>query len=151
MRAVNNKAVLGHTGQDRRRAKCLAATIAAVPLFALPAFGTATAAEPRQPALGAANSAEPQVFDALTPGARVLTLSLLAGGNDDDLGGIVCQDGRTCVPVPYPYLSRSVGVDDLDNALHSEGSPGHQIVYGYSQGARVASDWLNEHGGTAGA
>ncbi|MCH9733748.1 MAG: PE-PPE domain-containing protein [Actinomycetia bacterium] len=138
MRVVNNRVGLGNAGQDRRRAKCLAAVVATVPLCALPAFGTAAAAES-------------EVFDALKPGARVLTLSLLEGGNDDDLQGVVCQDGRTCVAVPYPYLFRSVGVEDLDAALHSDGSTGHQIVYGYSQGARVASDWLNEYGGTADA
>jgi len=164
MRAVDNKARFGWSGQDRRRAKCLAAAIAAVPLCALPTLGTATAAEPELPgpgtvtdaepelpAPGTVTDAEPRLFDALTPGARVFTLSLLAGGNDDDLGGVVCQDGRTCVPVPYPYLFRSAGVDELDDAIRSDGSPGQQIVYGYSQGARIASDWLDKYGGTAGA
>ncbi len=43
-------------------------------------------------------AAEPQVFDALRPGARVLTLSwgipisLIARGNEHDLRGEVCEE-----------------------------------------------------------
>ncbi|MGB0973237.1 MAG: PE-PPE domain-containing protein, partial [Mycobacterium sp.] len=120
------------------------AAIAAAPLFALPALGTATAASP-------------EVFDALRPGARVLTLSwgfpisLIARRTDDDLRGEVCEERRTCKPVSYPWLDRGLGVALVDYTLHSEGSPGQQIVFGYSQGARVASGWLKKHAGTADA
>lgn len=97
------------------------------------------------------SAADAAVFDALPEGpARVLTLALIPGGNDDDLGGVVCQEPRACVAVPYPYLFRSVGVADLNNALIS-GAPERQIIFGYSQGARVAAEWLEEHGGTEGA
>ncbi|MCH9733749.1 MAG: PE-PPE domain-containing protein, partial [Actinomycetia bacterium] len=156
MRPINNKAALGLAGQDRRRAKCLAAVVAAVPLLALPALGTATAAEPQLPALGTATAAEPQMFDALRPGARVLTLSwgypisVIASGIDDDLRGEVCEE-RTCKPVSYPWLDRRLGAALLDYTLHSEGAPGEQIIFGYSQGARVATAWLDKHAGTADA
>lgn len=142
MRVVD-KVAADRRRKNRRRAKCLAAAVAAVPLLALPAVSTAGAS--------AAAVVQSPVFDALLPSpARVLTLSLIAGGNDDDLRGVVCEQ-RTCVPVPYPYLDRKTGVIDFDNGLHANGSPGRQIGYGYSQGARVMSDWLNSYAGTEGA
>lgn len=123
----------------RQRAKCLAAAVAAVPMVALPSVATT-------PVASAA------IFDALPPGpARVLTLSFIEGSNDDDMQGVMCQEQRSCVPVPYPYLLRSVGVKDLDLALHDGGAVGPQIVFGYSQGARIVGDWLEEHAGTEGA
>ena len=91
------------------------------------------------------------VFDALPAGpARVLTLSFLPGSNDDDMGGILCQEQRTCVSVPYPYLLRDIGVKDLDLAIHG-GTTDPLIVFGYSQGARVSAEWLQAHAGTEGA
>ncbi|MGB1225781.1 MAG: PE-PPE domain-containing protein [Mycobacterium sp.] len=135
MRGVG-KVATGVGGPQRRRAKCLAAAIASVPLLALPAVGTAAAADA-------------PVFDALPPGpARVLTVdTLTAGGNADDLQGVVCEAPRVCTAVPYPYLNRPAGVVELDEALRTYASE-QQIVYGYSQGARVAKDWLDQYAGT---
>ncbi|MCB0950213.1 MAG: PE-PPE domain-containing protein [Mycobacterium sp.] len=133
---VFNKGVAGRAARGRRRAKCLAAAAASVPLLVLPTVGTAGAADA-------------PLFDALPPGpTRALTLSLIAGGNDDDLRGVVCEAPRTCMPVPYPYLDRAAGVVELNKALHSSDAPAQQIVYGYSQGARVAKDWLDKYAGT---
>jgi hypothetical protein len=87
----------------------------------------------------------------LPENARVLTLSLLPGGNDDDLRGEVCSGGRTCSSVPYPYLLRAEGVELLDQAIRQPlptPEQPHQIVFGYSQGARVAADWIAQHAGT---
>lgn len=123
--------------RQRRRATPLAAAVASVPLLALPAVGTAAAAEA-------------PVFDALpSKPSRVLTLSLTGFELDDDLRGTVCGGQRICISVPYPYLDRAAGVANLDNALRKDAAD-HQIVYGFSQGANVAGDWLDEHFGTEG-
>ncbi len=131
MRVVDEVAGDAQRGQ-LRLAQCLAAVVASVPLLALPAAGTAAAAET-------------PVFDALpSKPSRVLTLSLTYFELDDDLRGTVCEGQRTCISVPYPYLDRAAGVANLDSALRN-GTGNHQIVYGFSQGANVAGDWLNEH------
>lgn len=138
---IGSEVEAGDAQKRGRRAKCLAAAAAAVPLLVLPAVGTATDAD--------ASAAEAPVFDALPPGpTRALTLSLIAGGNDDDLRGVVCEAPRTCMAVPYPYLDRAAGVVELDNALRRSDAPDHQIIYGYSQGSNVAGDWLNKYAGT---
>ncbi|MGB7503964.1 MAG: PE-PPE domain-containing protein [Mycobacterium sp.] len=115
--------------------------MASAPLIVLPAaMGT----------VGVATAPEAAALELLPPDpARVLTLSFLPDGNNDDLGGVVCESPRTCVSVPYPYLIRSQGVIDLNNKL-LDGTTGKQIVFGYSQGARVASDWLSEYAGEEG-
>ena len=137
MRVANEIAACASRRQ-RRRAKCLAAAVASVPLLVLPAVGSAAAADA-------------PVFDALPLGpTRALTLSLIAGGNDDDLRGVVCEGQRTCMAVPYPYLDRAAGVVELDNALRND-APSQHIVYGYSQGANVAGDWLKQYAGIEGA
>ncbi|MDZ4236514.1 MAG: PE-PPE domain-containing protein, partial [Dietzia sp.] len=77
--------------------------------------------------------------------ATVLTIALFRnGGDQDELGGLLCESPRTCVSVPFPYLQRSIGVKDLDEAIHGDTFGQRQIVFGYSQGARVATDWLEE-------
>ncbi|MCV7152041.1 PE-PPE domain-containing protein [Mycolicibacterium pyrenivorans] len=77
--------------------------------------------------------------------ATVLTMALFRnGGDQDELQGLLCESPRTCVSVPFPYLQRSIGVDDLDEAIHGDTFGQRQIVFGYSQGARVATDWLEE-------
>lgn len=127
----------GHTG--KRSAKWLAAA-AAAPMLVFPALGPGQAAAAQ--------------ISLLPENARVLTLSLLPGGNDDDLRGEVCAGGRTCSSVPYPYLIRAQGVELLDQALRQpapDPEQPHQIVFGYSQGARVAADWIGQRGGTEGA
>jgi hypothetical protein len=83
--------------------------------------------------------------------ATVLTMALFRNGGDrDELGGIMCQGSRTCVSVPFPYLERRVGADDLNAAITGDTSGQPLIVFGYSQGARVVSEWLDEHAGTEG-
>ncbi|MDZ4233213.1 MAG: PE-PPE domain-containing protein [Dietzia sp.] len=90
-------------------------------------------------------------FDYFHPGpARVLTLSLIPGGNDDDLQGAVCASPRTCETVDYPYFFRSAAVANLDEALR-DGTTGQQYVFAYSQGARVVSLWLKERSEEEGA
>jgi hypothetical protein len=135
---VSHKAGTHKGASVRRGAKWLAAAAATAPIVAMPA-------------LGAVPSALAAEFDYFPPdSARVLTLSFLPGGNNDDLRGVVCQAPRACESVPYPYLIRSVGVTDLDTKLR-DGTTGQQVVFGYSQGARVASDWLETYAGTEGA
>ncbi|KWX66705.1 hypothetical protein ASJ79_05745 [Mycobacterium sp. NAZ190054] len=113
---------------------------ASAPLIALPVVGSVPYAEAE--------------FSFLPDKARVLTLSLLPGGNDDDLRGEVCSAQRECSSVPYPYLLRTHGVSLLDTALRQpmpDPEQSRQIVFGYSQGARVAVNWIEEYGGTEGA
>ena len=121
------------------RAKAAAVALASAPLIVLPA------------AMGVTTAPQAAALELLPPEpARVLTLSFLPDGNNDDLGGVLCESPRTCVSVPYPYLLRSAGVIDLNNKL-LDGTTGKQIVFGYSQGARVASDWLAEYAGKEGS
>ncbi|KMO82200.1 PE-PPE domain-containing protein [Mycolicibacterium chlorophenolicum] len=116
----------------RRRLALLAAAATAVPLVAgMPALATA-----------------PEAAAALKP---IVTLALYPGRNTDDHGGIMCTGARTCQPVSYPYLERSVGAEDLQSALTLDTSGGQVVVFGYSQGARVVSQWLEEYGDAPGA
>lgn len=120
----------------RRKALAVAAA-AAVPLIAIPAGGMPGA------------SAEPFNYFPTEP-TRVLTLSLLPGGNDDDLSGVMCQTPRTCQNVPYSRASSSAAVSTLNKALR-DGTTGKQIVFAYSQGARVVGRWILENEGAEGA
>ncbi|MGE2835917.1 PE-PPE domain-containing protein [Mycobacterium sp. SMC-4] len=116
-----------------RRVTRVAAAAASIPLFALlsaPASASAVAL-PDGP-------------------ARVLTLSLLPNGNNDDLQGKLCEEPRVCQAVQNSYLSSRVSFQDLDATLR-DGTTGQQIVFGYSQGARVAADWLEAYAGTQNA
>ena len=133
------------TGVRRRRSRWLAAAIATVPLVALPA--TAAGVSGASVSL-LASAAE---FDYFPPEpARVLTLSLIPHGNDDDLQGVMCQSPRTCEMVQNSYLSRSLAVNNLDEALR-DGTTGRQYVFAYSQGARVVSLWLQTRSQVEGA
>ena len=133
------------TGVRRRRSRWLAAAIATVPLVALPA--TAAGVSGASVSL-LASAAE---FDYFPPEpARVLTLSLIPHGNDDDLQGVMCQSPRTCEMVQNSYLSRSLAVNNLDEALR-DGTTGRQYVFAYSQGARVVSQWLQTRSQVEGA
>ena len=51
-----------------------------------------------------------------------------------------------------PLPAAAHGMDLLDKALRNSPDPGQtqQIVFGYSQGARVVADWLEEYGGAEG-
>lgn len=126
------------TGRKRRSVTLAAAAAAAIPLIALPVSGyTATAV-----------AADFSYFP--TEPTRVLTLSLLPGGNNDDLSGVMCQAPRTCQDVVYSRLSDTEAVAILNTAVR-DGSTGRQIIFAYSQGARVAARWLKENGNTEGA
>ncbi|WP_370332768.1 PE-PPE domain-containing protein [Mycolicibacterium hippocampi] len=131
--------------EGTRRKKSLAKWLAAAAVASVPLAGVAAVGAPTPAAHAAAE------FELLPPGpARVLTLSLIPGGNDDDLQGVMCEAPRTCQQVLYSYLSRSVGVRNLDNAL-GDGTTGQQIVFAYSEGARAAERWLDENAGQEGA
>ncbi|WP_159229931.1 PE-PPE domain-containing protein [Mycolicibacterium vanbaalenii] len=123
--------------------KSLAKWLAAAAVASVPLAGVAVGAT-----VPSAYAAE---FELLPPGpARVLTLSLIPRGNDDDLQGVMCEAPRTCQQVVYSYLRRSVGVTNINNAL-GDGTTGRQIVFAYSEGARAASLWLEENAGQEGA
>ncbi len=133
------------TGVRRRRSRWLAAAIATVPLVALPS--TAAGVSGASVSL-LASAAE---FDYFPPEpARVLTLSLIPHGNDDDLQGVMCQSPRTCEMVQNSYLSKTLAVNNLDEALR-DGTTGRQYVFAYSQGARVVSLWLQTRSQVEGA
>ncbi|MGB6049559.1 MAG: PE-PPE domain-containing protein, partial [Rhodococcus sp. (in: high G+C Gram-positive bacteria)] len=117
--------------------------LAAAAVASVPLAGVAVGAP-----VPAAHAAEIELFP---PGpARVLTLSLIPGGNDDDLQVVMCESPRTCQQVLYSYLSKSVGVKNL-TAAFSDGTTGQQIVFAYSEGARATKRWLEENAGQVGA
>lgn len=129
--------------EGTKRKKSLAKWLAAAAVASVPLAGVAVGAM-----VPTAYAAE---FELLPPGpARVLTLSLIPGGNDDDLQGVMCEAPRTCQQVTYSYLSRTVGVRNLNDAL-GDGTTGQQIVFAYSEGARAAGRWLEENAGQEGA
>jgi diacyltrehalose acyltransferase len=111
-----------------RVTKGLSVFAALLPLLTVPTAGAATV------------SAVPP----LPSPATVLTLSPFSypGGIDNQLQGVVCQAGRTCVPVNFPILV-TPGVPILDDAIKSTSGP--IIVFGYSEGAQVAEQWVREH------
>ncbi|MGQ9349602.1 PE-PPE domain-containing protein [Mycolicibacterium gilvum] len=119
----------------RRRATGIAAAVA-IPLLALPVGGAS------------ASAATTYEYFPTEP-TRVLTLSLLPGGNNDDLNGVMCESPRTCRNVVYSRASTPEAVGTLDAVLR-DGTGGKQIVFAYSQGARVTAAWMREHGGTEG-
>lgn len=81
----------------------------------------------------------------------MVTLALYPGHNSDDHGGIMCTGARACTRVEYPYLDRYTGAADLNAALAAADLTQPLVVFGYSQGARVVSQWLAVHAGTEGA
>ncbi|MCK5757193.1 MAG: PE-PPE domain-containing protein [Mycobacterium sp.] len=133
------------TGARRGRSRWLAAAVATVPLVALPATAVGLTG------VSGSSVASAAEFDYFPPEpARVLTLSLIPHGNDDDLQGVMCQSPRTCEMVQNSYLSRSLAVNNLDEALR-DGTTGRQYVFAYSQGARVVSLWLQTRSQVEGA
>ena len=133
------------TGVRRRRSRWLAAAVATVPLVALPATAVGLTGISGSAVASAAE------FDYFPPEpARVLTLSLIPHGNDDDLQGVMCQSPRTCEMVQNSYLSKTLAVNNLDEALR-DGTTGRQYVFAYSQGARVVSLWLQTRSQVEGA
>lgn len=119
----------------RRRLALVAAAVTAVPLVAgMPALATA-----------------PEATAALPDQLKVVTLGMYPGRNTDDHDGIMCTGSRTCEPVAYPYLERKVGAGILQDALTLEPASDPVVVFGYSQGARVVTQWLEDHAGTEAA
>ncbi|MDA2893486.1 PE-PPE domain-containing protein [Mycolicibacterium sp. BiH015] len=125
------------TRKSRRNAMAVAAA-AIVPLMAFPLAGPTSSIA----------AAEFAYFP--SEPTRVLTLSLLPGGNDDDLSGVMCESPRTCTDVLYSRANSAAAVATLNQALR-DGTTGKQIVFAYSQGARVAGRWLTENAGAEGA
>lgn len=125
------------TRKSRRNTMAVAAA-ALVPLMAFPLAGPASSVA----------AAEFAYFP--EEPTRVLTLSLLPGGNNDDLSGVMCESPRTCQDVLYSRANSAAAVATLNQALR-DGTTGKQIVFAYSQGARVAGRWLTENAGTEGA
>lgn len=119
----------------RRRLALVAAAVAVMPLLGVsPALVTA-----------------PQAAAALPDDLKMVTLGLFGGRNGDDHDGIACTGSRSCQPLSYPYFELSAGAEDLQNAL-TLATPGEPVViFGYSQGARVVSQWLEDYQGTEGA
>ena len=133
------------TGARRGRSRWLAAAVATVPLVALPATAVGLTG------VSGSSVASAAEFDYFPPEpARVLTLSLIPHGNDDDLQGVMCQSPRTCEMVQNSYLSKTLAVNNLDEALR-DGTTGRQYVFAYSQGARVVSLWLQTRSQVEGA
>lgn len=95
-------------------------------------------------------AAAPVAAAALPDQLKVVTLALYPGHNSDDHGGIMCTGTRTCTPVEYPYLDRYTGADDLQAAFAATDFSQPMVVFGYSQGARVVGQWLEDHAGTEG-
>ena len=125
------------TRKSRRNTMAVAAA-AIVPLMAFPLAG----------ATSSVAAAEFAYFP--EEPTRVLTLSLLPGGNNDDLSGVMCESPRACKDVLYSRANSAAAVATLNQALR-DGTTGKQIVFAYSQGARVAGRWLTENAGTEGA
>jgi hypothetical protein len=131
---------LNRGGRGNRHCRWLAVAAATAPFLVLPALAAAPSA---------AAAAEVDYFG--PEPATVLTMAMFAGGDEEELSGVLCQSPRTCRAVPFPYLERSVGTEDLNDAIQGDASGQPLIVFGYSQGARVASQWLEEHAGAADA
>lgn len=103
---------------------------------------------------GAAASA----LAALAPPAQaatVLTVEPLNLGQGPyvahQLQGALCAAPNTCEPVPYPaslsMLSIPTGAAALNTLIDQ--TAGDIIVFGYSEGAQVAGQWLTRFAGTA--
>jgi len=111
-----------------RVAKGLGVLAALLPLLAVPTGEAATV------------SAVPP----LPSPATVLALSpfVFPGGTNYQLQGVLCQAGRTCVPVNVASQA-SQSVPGLDSAIDSTSGP--VIVAGFSEGAQVAELWVRQH------
>lgn len=119
---------------------------AALPFMALPL----TLAGPL-PTAAAANSSASSQF--LRPGpATVLHSGPTPWSVPHHLGGVVCNDDRTCQEVYYQAIQSfgpiELGLPENLKALEFavNNAPGDKVLYGYSGGARVVSAWLDHHG-----
>ncbi|TPG35758.1 PE-PPE domain-containing protein [Mycobacterium hodleri] len=64
------------------------------------------------------------------------------------LQGSMCQSPNTCTAINYPVYSIPAGVTELNNDIKkSTSNPINPttIVYGYSQGAQVAEQWVKKY------
>lgn len=93
-----------------------------------------------------------QVSQQVTLSAKVITINPSPDALDmsEQLQGTYCPDANTCVELKYLPLWTSLdaefgfGVSALKNALASY--PGEDItIFGFSEGAVVASQWLEAH------
>lgn len=134
---VVSKVAVDHQRKDRRRAKGLVAAVASVPLLVLPATGSAAAAT------------APVSKASATAISEVVTLGLIPGG-PEDLITAECAEQTECVRVRYTYLDLEDAVASLDDALRASAFE-QQMVFGHSQGAKVAAQWLETYAGTEGA
>ncbi|HEY7054447.1 MAG TPA: PE-PPE domain-containing protein [Mycobacterium sp.] len=89
------------------------------------------------------------VTDLIARPATVLSVSPLEDDMHDKLRGAVCQTPNTCTTVPYFAFITVRGVAALQNALTTtpttQPPPTNIIVFGYSNGAMVAEQWLKQH------
>ncbi len=89
------------------------------------------------------------VSDLIHRPATVLSISPLENDMHDQLQGVVCQFPNTCTTVPYFAFITLLGVPALQNAitatLATQPPPTNVIVFGYSNGAMVAEQWLKQH------
>lgn len=89
-----------------------------------------------------------------SPAFAVLTLQPLdldlVNPMPQELGGALCA-ANSCVNVNYPasLFSQGVGVAALNAALRT--TPGPVVVFGGSEGAQVASDWVAKYADTVAA
>lgn len=83
--------------------------------------------------------------------ATVLTVSgattLVTTPMEQELRGDLCRAPRTCRKVDYPSgqvggYTLEIGLANLDKAINA--TPGPKTVFGYSQGAIIASMWLQQ-------
>ncbi len=120
-----------HTPKIRRWAARLLVGTTFATMAALPAVGDA-GADPTSP-------------------ATVLTLSgattLVSTPMEQELRGDLCRAPRTCKKVDYPSnqvggYTLEIGLANLDKAINA--TPGPKTVFGYSQGAIIASMWLQQ-------
>ncbi|MDG4666427.1 PE-PPE domain-containing protein [Mycobacterium sp. 236(2023)] len=118
-----------HAQQPRQPWAALAASAAALSLFAAPTAGAATV-----PAV---------------PGpATVLTVFPWEGSMKDELRGTLCQAPNNCVRVDQ-FLWDPNGIATIEATI--DATPGTKIVFSYSEGARTVTDWLVAHAGDADA
>lgn len=77
--------------------------------------------------------------------ADVLMVSPLPWVMEDELLGSLCLSPNTCTSVGYLPFVTPMGVIALDGDLATTSSGRKMIVFGYSNGAEVAAEWLRQH------
>src|SRR5436190_11022946 len=81
--------------------------------------------------------------------ATVWTVSPTWGMMASQLQGSLCQSPNICTEIHYPpFTNIPQGVTDVNNAIiqsTSDPTAPTTIVFGYSEGAEVAEQWLKQH------